>query len=225
MKANDKSEIIQRYTTRLNEKGAVPEALGWLKQRQKFRFHFLTEIDNFGSKDSVLDIGCAFGDLEPYLRGIGWRGRYKGIDIVPSLIEAGLKKHPNLDIVTLDIQNDKLPEKFDWVFSSGALTSKTKDINSYDHLEQMLEIMYSLCNKGVSVNLLSPFVDYESDINFHPELPKFFDIVNKISKRYSLRFDYMPYEFTLYMYKDDEIMKHSTVYRAHEALFERLKTK
>ena len=67
MKANDKSEIIQRYTTRLNEKGAVPEALGWLKQRQKFRFHFLTEIDNFGSKDSVLDIGCAFGDLEPYL--------------------------------------------------------------------------------------------------------------------------------------------------------------
>jgi SAM-dependent methyltransferase len=223
MNEKDKNEIIDRYETRLNKLGAVPQALGWLKGRQVFRFAFLQGIEGLLPEDSIIDVGCAFGDLAPFLTSCGWHGRYLGVDIVPGLIDAGKEKYPELDLRVLDLQAEGLDDQFDWVFCSGALTSETHDVNSYDHLREMLTIFFNICRKGVAVNLLSPLVDYQSEVNFHPVFARTMEIVSGLSRRFVLRHDYMPYEYTLYIYKDDAIIKGSAVFEAHKDLYETLR--
>jgi len=224
MRNKDKQKIIDRYEARLAKLGPVPQALGWLKGRQVFRFHFLKEIVGFNENDSVLDLGCAFGDLEPYLRSVGWKGRYCGIDIVPGLIEQGKKKYPHLDLRVLDIQNDELPGCFDWVFSSAGLFNQMEEIDSYAHLKDMLTTMLGMCRKGISTNFCSPYVDFESEINLHPDMGRLCSIFASITKRFSIRHDYMPYEFTVYCYKDVEIYEKANVFFAYEPLYQVLKT-
>mgnify|MGYP003562426868 FL=1 len=35
---------------------------------------------------SVLDVGCGAGEFLPFLRALGWEGRYVGVDVVPGFI-------------------------------------------------------------------------------------------------------------------------------------------
>ena len=223
MYAIDKEKIVTRYESRLKEYGPVPQALGWFKGRQKFRFHFLAEIDGFQPHDSILDVGCAYGDLEPFLRSLSWKGDYCGVDIVPGLIKEGEKKYPNFDLRLLDIQEEKLDRTFDWVFSSGALTSKTAEVDSYKHVKSMLSIMFNLCEKGVSVNFVSPYVDYQSKINFHPNMSRIIEIIAGLTGRFSLRHDYMPYEFTVYLYRESEISRDANIFKKHQDLYQSLR--
>jgi len=223
MEEKDKQKIIERYEGRLKMYGPVQKSLGWLKGRQRFRFHYLEEIRGFLKKDSVLDIGCGYADLSRHLLENNWKGHYCGIDIVPGLVEEAKKKYPNADVRLFDITQQQLGEQFDWVFSSGALTSKTESIDSYDHLETMLRAMYKLCRKGVAVNFCSPLVEFESDVNFHPDFGKLLGIVTKLTNRFTLRHDYMPYEFTLYLYTDNEINKEANIFASENFYYDKLK--
>lgn len=223
MEEKDRLKIIDRYEERLEQFGPEPEALGWLKGRQIYRFEFLRQIDGFQAGDSVLDVGCAFGDMEPYLRSCDWAGTYKGIDIVPGLIESGKEKYPHLDLVCCDLQRDQLDMKFDWVFCSGALTSSCEDDDSFAHMQNMLELFFSSCRKGIACNFLSPLVDYKSDVHFHPEIGEIVTAVAKLTRRFTVRHDYMPYEFTVYLYKDDSIFTEGNVFNSHEKLYQVLR--
>lgn len=223
MKTKDKNKIIERYENRLNELGPVQESLGWLKGRQKLRFFILKNIDKFNNDDSVLDVGCAFGDLKQFLIQTGWNGRYVGIDIVPALILQAHKKYKNIDARVLDILVDEINDEIDWVFCSGALTSKTEEEDSYSYLKKMLVKMFEISKKGVSVNFCSPNVTFESDVNFHPNFDKILKIVCSITKRFSLIHDYMPYEFTLYLYKDDSVNSNINIFNQFNDLHNTLK--
>jgi len=220
----DKNKIINRYESRLKEFGPQPQALGWFKGRQKYRFHFLAEIDGFEANDSVLDVGCAYGDMELFLRSLSWKGEYCGVDIVPGLIKEGKRKYPDSDLRLLDIQKEKLGKIFDWVFCSGALTSKTDQVDSYDQVESMLGKMLNLCKKGISANFVSPYVDYQSEINFHPDMSRLIEIITRLTRRFTLRHDYMPYEFTVYLYKDQNIIREANIFKKHQDIYKSLKT-
>lgn len=223
MEAKDKNKIIDRYEKRLKELGPVQESLGWLKGRQKLRFYVLKNIDHFQKSDSVLDVGCAFGDLKQFLMQCGWDGKYIGVDIVPGLILQSRIKYKKIDVRELDILTEDFKEKTDWVFSSGALTSKTCDEDSYDYVEKMLIKMFEICKKGVSVNFCSPNVTFQSEVNFHPNFDKILKIVSSITRRFSLIHDYMPYEFTLYLYKDDTLNSEINIFERFKDLHEKLK--
>ena len=81
----DIKKVQERYTARHKTHGNLPETLGWNKGRQIPRFQSLT--GSFSLQNiSVLDIGCGFGDLIPYLEKHGSIKSYLGIDLVPSLI-------------------------------------------------------------------------------------------------------------------------------------------
>lgn len=223
MNEKDKSKIIERYQSRLEKYGPKQEALGWLKGRQRFRFLYLIQVENFKITDSVLDLGCAYGDLKDFLIKEGWKGKYTGVDIVPGLIEVARKKYEGIDVRLLDILEEGLNEQYDWVFSSGALTSKTETEDTYEYFEKMLSKMFEISLKGVAVNFCSPFVDFQSEINFHPDITKLLSIITKLTRRFTLRHDYMPYEFTVYMYKNDNIYKEANIFESELEKYEKYK--
>ena len=79
-----------RYNDRLLKFGYSTKTLGWGggRERQSLRFKTHLEI-GFKENDSIIDIGCGFGDLYFYLKENFSQFYYYGIDINPILIEKG----------------------------------------------------------------------------------------------------------------------------------------
>jgi len=197
-----KKEIIKRYNERLKKYGHDPRTLGWFKGRQPIRFKVITQIGDLNNS-SILDVGCGFGDLYDFLiknyRGI----EYVGYDINPNLIQTAKKTHPNVCFEVKDILQEKLKEKFDYVVSSGLFEFRFPDSTSFTR--NMLRGMFESCKKGVAADFMSTYADFEEKNAFYANPEDIFRFCKTLSKRVSLRHDYMPFEFCIYIYKNDSI--------------------
>ena len=215
MHSIDKNFCIDRYTDRFKEHGYSPQSLGWGDQgKQAIRFKIMCDI-GIDKNSSILDVGCGFGDLRRFLTENGWEGEYLGLDFVPDFIEEARKRQPNIKVASLDILKDDLAQKFDFVFSSGIFNAKLKATDNYTYIQKMLGKMLQLSNKGVAADFLSSYVDYETELTFHSDPSRILEICKSLSKRVSLRHDYMPYEFTAYIHKDDSISEDVHVFSQH----------
>lgn len=212
MELEDKIFCIQRYTERYKNHGYDPQSLGWGKNgKQEIRFNILSEI-GINKKSSVLDIGCGFGDLRRYLLQLGWAGKYVGLDLVDSFLFEAKLQQKDIDVRNIDILNDDFSKQFDYVVASGIFNAKMKAQANYDYIREMLKKMHSLAYQGVAVDFLSKYVDFEQELNFHSDPSVIIEIAESISKRMIIRHDYMPYEFTLYLFKDNSIIPEKHIY-------------
>ena len=103
MNREDHGIYRERYLQRLAEFGHDPRALGWTKGKQEERFSALTSRVDLTRAKSVLDVGCGFGDLFPFLTERGFRGRYVGIDFIDELLEVGRQAYPDAELTLADI--------------------------------------------------------------------------------------------------------------------------
>jgi hypothetical protein len=68
-------------------------------------------------------------------------------------------------------------------------------------LSGMLSEMFRICRKGVAMNFVSDQVDFKTRGLFYSSPEKILSMAFILSNRIVLRHDYMPYEFTVYIYK------------------------
>lgn len=203
MNQNDKARIIERYDERLKTYGATIEALAsGSDDRRKMRFNVLKEI-GINDGDSVLDLGCGFGDLFAYFKEIGLNVKYTGIDINPAIIDNAKIRFPETDFRVVDIQEASI-EKFDYVVSTSSFNLKLLNEDNYVFIENLLRKCYTVAQKGVAMDFLSSYVDFkgnpEQAFYYSPE--KMFSIAKTITKRVCVRHDYPLFEFCIYMYPD-----------------------
>lgn len=198
-KMNKMNEIINKYDERLKQYGYSPKSLGWMKGKQTLRFKILTEIGNMNDC-SVLDVGCGFGDLYKFLLDNGLKVDYLGLDINPNLINLAKKIYPSANFIIKDVVNLDTKKKFDWIILSGIFEFKMSE----EHMQNIFNKLFSVCNKGIAVNFLSSYVDFKSKDAFHVSPESIFSLCKTLSRRVLLRHDYMPFEFTIYLYKDDQ---------------------
>lgn len=89
----------ERYNKRLQEKGEGAYALGWGKKTYQFkRFFALLHAAEPGDFNNqiVLDIGCGFADLYPFLKKRGFKlKKYIGVDINKNFIDIAEKNIRN----------------------------------------------------------------------------------------------------------------------------------
>jgi SAM-dependent methyltransferase len=222
MHLEDKQKIIERYLERAERYGHGASAIGEPKERQAYYYHFMLSAEGFKPEDSILDVGCGYGDLLRYLKQTGWSGRYCGLDINPELIAEGKRRDPSADLRVHDIQESELGEVFDWCFSCHVITSDTEKVAYLDHLREMLESMWAHCRKGVLFNLLSPLADYTNPIHARPQFGEVLAIITKLTNRFTLRHDYMPFEFALQLYKQNQINRENLIFSEHDKLFENI---
>lgn len=195
---------IERYNARLLKHGYSPKTLGWLKGRQGIRFSVLTSIGDMNNSN-VLDVGCGFGDLYGFLLYKKYSFRYLGLEINPKLIELGRIRYPNAKFSEFNIEKDTINHKHDWIIISGLFNFKRR--NKYEFIADALKKIFHSCRNGVAVDFTSNYVDFKSpDANYvSPE--EIFRICKQITERIVLRHDYMPFEFSVFMYKDNAITK------------------
>jgi hypothetical protein len=120
----DSTAVFRYHRHRLRTYGAGgPQALGWNgAASQHARFEALTRIGDLAQR-SVLDAGCGYADLYPYLRQRYAGVRYYGIEQVPELLEVAQARYPEAEDITLrsgDFLREALPPT-DYVLAGAGL--------------------------------------------------------------------------------------------------------
>jgi ubiquinone/menaquinone biosynthesis C-methylase UbiE len=195
---------MARYHNLLEKYGYNPKSIGWPKGDPEFRYYILTSIANFKDGETLLDLGCGFGDLYSFLKLYSPHIKYMGVDFNHEFIEIGKKVYPNADLRVGDIMKDDYGV-FDWVVGYGIFNSRLPETSNEVSIKETIQKMFKIAKKGVSVNFLSSYVDYMNPVTYHVSPEWAFSFAKTLTKRVVLRHDYMPYDFFLYIYKDDEI--------------------
>jgi len=202
MHPKDKSASNSFYETNLSAFGINDaRSLGWQSaDSQKLRFDIMTMIGNIDNC-SILDVGCGVGDFYGYFKNNGYNVDYHGIDISDKVIQGAKEKFHDGNFETKDILKDDLKRKFDFVFAIGPFSIKLED--SMGHLKQMTAKMFDLSEKGVGFNCLSSYEDrnrrYSVFHYFEPE--EVFRFCKTLTPMVTLKHDYLPFDFSVYMYK------------------------
>lgn len=217
--------VLDRYTERVRKHGFSPRSLGWRKGRQEVRFTVLADV-GITDGDSVLDVGCGFGDFARFLRHVGLKASYRGCDINEEVVDLGRKEDESLPLEVRDLEEEPFPDgSFDWVVSSGLFEflSYGDERKQMEWVRSMLGRMVQTSKKGIAADFLSSYVDYRDETNFHADPREVIKAAKALTRRVVLRHDYMPYEFCLYIYKDDTINERNVFSSFDATLAEDLK--
>jgi len=199
MKKEQRKRIVDRHRDSLKRHGYHPNALYWSSRKiQEIRFRVLAEI-GIQAGDSVLDVGCGFGDFKAWSESNGCSLDYAGIDLSPDLIKQAEHLYPDGRFYAGDLFDMTFAgEPFDWVILSGALNEQLHDDSAY--VFRVIKRMYSLCRKGVAFNLLDARHLVAHDL--HSQTPeRVLAFCRGICPRCVLHDEYLNNDFSIYMLK------------------------
>ncbi len=212
----DRIDVIEKYRAGYEAHGYSPRTLGWDKGRQDIRFEVLLSFFEVSGK-SILDIGCGFGDINRTLfRHCGDAYDYTGLDLVDELTDEGRRQYPqkNVRFLNADFLEYPFTETFDIVLASGIFNHKFASGGNDAFVDSVIEKAWSLCTGGIAFDFLSDKVDYRHEHTYHSSPERLLGLAYGLSRNVALRNDYMPFEFCLYVGKDDSFEKADAVFSA-----------
>jgi SAM-dependent methyltransferase len=204
----DERRIIDRYTTRYEKYGYDPRSLGWERENQEVRFEVLTSQYKLSNRN-ILDIGCGFGDLNNYLKNKESDYRYFGIDLVEPFIEEAkkLQTEENVQFKKANILEFHPKELFDYAIASGIFNYQLSDGLNYEYIEEVMHKTLDITKDGLAFDFLSDKVDFKDNKLFYNNSEKILNLALRFSRNIVLRSDYMPFEFSIFIFKDQSYNK------------------
>lgn len=185
------------------------------KGRQNERFDSLAMYIK-DAEVSVLDFGCGLGHLNHYLASKFSNIHYTGTDIVDEFIQENTKNYPKSTFYKISSYKD-VTENYDYIIAAGVFNIKydpdtaTHKTIVYDHLKHLLD----KTNKVLSVNFMTDQVDFIQEGAYHQNVTELYEYaIQNLSKRVVIDQSYMPYEFTIHIFKDQEIVRPDNIYKS-----------
>ncbi len=195
-KNKDKQKNIDFYTSLLTQHGIDVRSLNWgSKKSQELRFRVLVAAAPIEGK-TFLDIGCGLGDFYAWMEANEKYLSYTGIDITPAMIERARSRFPEIDFKVVDILIENVPN-FDIVAMSGVFTYQSEAF-----MQQMIRVAFAKANTVLAFNALSSWADQQEEGEFYADPLQTFAFCKTITPWVTLRHDYHPGDFTIYMYKN-----------------------
>jgi len=208
------SSLVRQYRNAFMANGDSPAGVLWPRGRQSLRFDALTR--HFSGNDfSVLDYGCGLAHLKPYLDQRFDRYKYYGADLVPEFVEVVKGKYPDVGVQLVQTYED-IKKSVDHVVISGTFNMiDSSDRAEYlEHVQAALVHLFSLVRVSLSVNFMTDRVDFMQNQALHVNVSEMADFIrNHLSTRLMVDESYMPYEFTVVVFKDNEIVRPDNIYR------------
>lgn len=215
MNDQDKARIIAAYNERLDRLGETPAALGWARGRHNVRFSIFAEQLNFDGA-SVLDFGCGMADFLGFLRDRGCDVSYVGVDINERLVQIAQERYPDARFLTRDMLSDSVDFRVDYAVASGVHNVKMADNTAF--LRASLDALWAVADKAVALNFLSNKVSYPTQHSHHSDPAEVLSICYEKTNKLVLRNDYMPFEFTVVLFKDGAFDPEKVVYPEYAEL-------
>jgi SAM-dependent methyltransferase len=176
------------------------------KESQQIRLKVLSQIANLENQ-IVLDVGSGLGDLYGFLKPKNVF--YTGIELSEDFKQASEKKYPGLKVINADFLEHDFKTQYDFVLCSGAFN--TEHPNHQQYVFAAIKKMFDLSRKGVAFNLPSSLsklskqdgtVNQELDVKIaYMDPAEVFNFCKSFCQWVSLRHDYLPHDFTIYLYK------------------------
>jgi RimJ/RimL family protein N-acetyltransferase len=184
------------YSGLVREHGLSVKSLNWgSAESQAIRFKILSELCDLKSK-SLLDIGCGTGDFFRWLNDRHIYVKYTGIDLSQDMIAIASKRFTEARFFVGDISSCELEESYDVIVESGIFTFSTQQI-FFDTLQRAFE----KCRIGVAFNALSSWSPQQDEGECYLDPAAVLDYCKSLTRRVTLRHDYHPRDFTIYLYK------------------------
>lgn len=213
----DLKRIAALYASEYRCWGDSPRSVMWPKGRQDIRFRALTRHIPVNSSFSLLDFGCGLADLRQYLSARFAAFDYTGVDIVSEFIEADRAKYPT-DRFQLVRDFSEVDGSFDHIVASGVFnTLYTDDTASHrDYVYRALQHLFDRATVSLAVNFMTDQVDFMQPGAYHQNVAELQQFVSRqLSRRWLVDQSYMPYEFTIVVWKDAVIRRPENIFNGH----------
>jgi len=196
----DNAAIFRYHRQRIRAHGTNdPRSLGWARtESQLIRFRVLAQIGDLAHR-SVLDAGCGYADLYPFLRQHYAGVQYHGIEQIPEMLAVARDRYPDAPGLTLsggDFLRTPLPPA-DYVLASGALNYRHRDPQ---FVYRALEKLYSSCRVGLGFNLLDWEPADGGPLAAH-DPAQVLAFCQRLGTRAELRQGYLEGDFTVFVYR------------------------
>ncbi|MCB0338135.1 MAG: class I SAM-dependent methyltransferase [Bdellovibrionales bacterium] len=203
-----RSDVATYYAGKLAEHGATPKGVDWNSQESQYiRFDQISKVINNSSENqfSLLDYGCGFGSMFPYLKDRYKQIDYFGFDIAPKMISEAKAKNPSCPVDRWFTSEPS--QTFDYVLASGIFNVKLGHSESEwkNYIRDTLRSFHSLSRRGFSFNVLTKYSDpeYMKDYLHYADPCALFDFCKReFSRSVALLHDYQLYEFTILVRKE-----------------------
>ncbi len=195
---NDIKNINARYSKRFLIHGFSPLTLGWSNSKQQnLRFSkFASMINNKSYNNSILDIGCGFGDFLNFLKNNSiTMNNYTGVDINPVLIKEAIKMHGKSgyffagNLLDKSFKEKKLKSSYDYVFAMGIFNLNFA--NSKEKMYIFFENMIIQMTKLSKIKTIIDFIPKYRLDNYKEEeyiMTYDLDFISKLMQKLSLRY-------------------------------------
>jgi 2-polyprenyl-3-methyl-5-hydroxy-6-metoxy-1,4-benzoquinol methylase len=196
----DTARDVALYSTLVKEHGISHRALDWgSAASQRLRFAVLAGIGEI-SGASVLDVGCGLGDFWLWCQESGKSCDYTGVDVTPAMVDMARQRfnHCRFDVGTAE---QYAANSFDYVIASGIFAKRQQDPAGF--LRAQVAMMYSKCKKGLAFNSLSAWASGAESDEFAADPLQILQFCHSVARKVAFRHDYLPHDFTVYMYRDD----------------------
>lgn len=101
--------------------------------------------------------------------------------------------------------NYEFTKKYDYCVESGIFNHVMYHIDNYAYIDSVMKKAYDLCNCACIFDFRSDKVDWFEEGLFYNDPLKILEMGYQITKRVVLDNSYMPYEFLIILYKNDQV--------------------
>jgi SAM-dependent methyltransferase len=213
------AKIIDEYRAAFKRHGDSMESVLWTKGRQKIRFVILTAHildDGF----SILDFGCGLAHLKDYLDERFKTYKYSGADFVPEFIANNRTRHSRASFYEVDTPA-RVPGEFDHVLMSGIfnLCYAENEEENFEFVKRVLREAFTKTKVSLAVDFRRDRTNYREPNAYYQSLPALYDFAcSELSSRIKFDLSYMPYEYSMIVFKDSAPVEPVNVYRGYEYL-------
>lgn len=207
------SNLVEKYQSVFAVHGDTPAGVMWPRGRQVLRFDALTRHFS-GDSFSILDYGCGLAHLKAYLDQRYRQYKYYGADLVPEFVETVAAKYPDAQVQLVRSYAD-VSTPVDHVVISGTFNMvEGGDQCAYvKQVKDALLHLFNLASVSLAVNFMTDRVDFTQPQALHMNVEATVDFMRRcLSPRLRVDESYMPYEFTVVVLKDSEILRPSNIY-------------
>ena len=194
-----RDDIAKYYARLVDRYGNDPRAADYGRaESQAKKFQVLSEVARLSGAE-VLDVGCGLAGFSDFLKSRWGDVDYRGIDVTPAMIDLASKLHPELKLEVGDVLEIEGSELYDVVFANG-IFYLIKD-QPTQRMQAIVRRMFALARKAVAFNSLSIWAPCSEAGEFQADPIATVQFCRELTSRVALRHDYMPHDFTIYLYK------------------------
>ena len=192
----------ESYQKTFKKYGVHHKSLHWTsKKAAEIRYRELVADLDFEGR-SILDVGCGFGDIIPFIKQKAKLFQYTGVDIVPEFIKVNREKYPHHKFVKRDYFADPIKKIFDIIISSGTLNTNIKE--PYRFRKKAIKTMFEHAGERFGFNMAGGRPQPENKKGYkvyYADSEEILKYCLTLTRKIIFRHHYHSKDFTIVMFK------------------------